>query len=98
MSGESLAQCLAAFAKSDYARQTCEYCNANPADYGQIGGIFEKVRLDGNTLDVKLKYNFEQKSEQLMEQLKRHLRREMPVIKRLTYAKGTTMMTKIISA
>ena len=91
---ESVAQTLAEFVQSDYARQLCSYCNVNPADYGRVEGMFSSVRLSGAELDVKLTTPVEHKLDQLMSRLVTHLRVRAPQIKRLRYERngswGTT--------
>ena len=75
------------FVRSDYAMSLCRYCNADPAEWGQITGMFEAVRLLDGKLEVKLTAPFSQKSVQLLDRLAEHLRTNVShLVKRLVYS------------
>lgn len=93
---ETIAAVLAEFVASDYARNLCTYCNVAPTEYGQITGMFEVVRLNGDRLDVKLQQAFEQRSDRLLDKLVKHLRVRLPVIKRLQYETRSPPSTRIL--
>ena len=85
---ESVAMILGDFVGSRWARSTCEACGVGPTDYGAISGMFESVKVDGSKLTVKLKRNFNQKSQQLLDKLTRHLRKSGLPVKTLQYEEG----------
>ena len=82
---ESLVEALAEFVQSEYAMRLCRNCDAEPTRRGQIGGMFESVRLIDAMVDVKLTAPFMQKSDQLLDNLAEHLRHRVPQIKRMEY-------------
>ena len=59
---DCLAEVLAEFCQSNYARTMCEYCDAGGTDRGNIWGIFSSVVRRDDTVKVKLQSNFEQRS------------------------------------
>jgi len=91
-----VAQVLQEFVQSDYAIQVCNYCNVNPAGYGQLDVMFDSVQLEGTTLKVKLQYQFEQRAEKLMDRLAKHLRERMPQLRMLQYNLRSDTHTKMI--
>lgn len=83
-----LREILSEFACSEYVARICRYCSVNPADSGQISGVFESVELRNAKLDVKLTKPLTQKSDQLLGHLAEHLRARAPHIERLEYTIG----------
>lgn len=96
LDGDKVAQVLTEFVQTDYALQTCEYCNVGPTDYGQVWGMFESVRPIDSRLVIKLKPSFEQRSEKLLDKLKLHLQKRMPEISSLEYKSRTITKTLIV--
>ena len=93
LDAESVASVLTEFVESDYARRLCDTCGVGGTDYGQLGGMFESVRLRGTGIELRLKRSFEQKSVSLLDRLTKHLRQRMPQCERLQYIQGTTTRT-----
>ena len=96
LDGDSITLALEEFVQSDWARQACNYCNVGPTDHGKLWGMFETVRVQDTTLVVKLKRAFEQRSNQLLDRLTKHLRARLPQVKRLQYEQGTTTRTIVL--
>ena len=96
LDSEDVANVLGDFAMSDYVRQLCDYCNVQPTDYGTIRCLFKSVRTDGAKLVVKLNPTVEQRSEKLLDRLKKHLRATMPAIKQIHYEQGSPPTTRTI--
>jgi len=92
-----VAEVLTEFVQTDFALQTCEYCNVAPTDYGQVWGMFESVKPVDSRLVIKLKSGLEQRSEKLLHKLARHLRERMPEISSIQYQKGTITQTVMVS-
>ena len=98
---ESVYAVLQEFAASDYAKAICEYCNVSPSQWGQARDMFAEVRLVGgpggpaSTVVIVLSRAFEQRSEKLLERLKRHFRQRMPgQVQRLQYETKSPPSTK----
>ena len=98
---ESVYAVLQEFAASDYAKAICEYCNVSPSAWGQARDMFAEVRLVGgpggpaSTVVIVLSRAFEQRSEKLLERLKRHFRQRMPgQVQRLQYETKSPPSTK----
>lgn len=96
LDSDDVANVLGEFARSDYVRQLCDYCNVQPTDYGTIRCLFKSVRTDGAKLVVKLNPTVEQRSEKLLDRLKKHLRATMPAIKQIHYEQGSPPTTRTI--
>ena len=94
--GGSVALVLTEFVRSDYARQLFDYCNVQPTDYGQLGGMFESVQLVDTKLVIKLSRAVEQRSDKVLDRLAKHLRTRMPQIERLQYESGSPPTTRTI--
>ena len=83
---DRVTRALTEFVQTDYAGTVCRYCNVNPAAIGQIGCIFESVKIiEDAKLDVKLHGPVEHKADQILNKLAAHLRATVPQLKRLQY-------------
>ena len=96
---DDVAYVLTEFCLTDYARQTCQYCNVAPSEFGSIHGMFKSVRLDDAYLFVKLRPSFNQRSTQLLDKLVKHLRASGLGLTRLFHEKESpkSVSTYIIS-
>ena len=83
---DNLVRVLSGFVRSEYAVKLCRYVDANPADCGQISGMFESVRLVDGVLDVKLTRPFTHQAVPILDRLAEQLRAEAPHIMRLEYS------------
>ena len=66
----------------------CRYDLNAQMDDGQIGNVFESVRLADATLIVKLKRAYGERNEVLMERLSRYLRVRIPQIAEMKDCSG----------
>lgn len=71
---QSVARVVQEFVNSDYCVRLCNYRNMEPTDFGQIRGMFELVRLDGNRVTVRLKRVLNERNEALLDRLAVYLR------------------------
>ena len=78
LDGALVAQVLEEFVKSDYARTVCDYCNVQPMSYGNLRGMFEEVKLVDSKIVLRLNDAFQQRAEQILGRLVKHLRARMP--------------------
>jgi len=99
----ALTQVLQEFFEADYARRLCDQYNLQPiigsAPTASIGLMFESLRLMDTTLVVRLVPVFEQRSEQLLDQLVKHLRVKkavLPNLECLQYESKSPPLTRTI--
>ena len=74
MNKDSVVLVLSEFVRSDYARTTCNYCNVQPTDYGQIGGMFECVVVADHKIEVKMQQAFSDAKSHLLDRLSMYFR------------------------
>ena len=95
-----LAQVLLEFVQAPYAKRLIEEGDVQPligAPSKQlIGIVFESVKLNDNRLEVRLKRNFEQRSERLLEKLVKHLQERMPQLEQLLFVAKSPPSTRTI--
>lgn len=78
---DSVVMVLREFVQSDYAMQIFTYSNIQSVtDYGEIRGMFEYVRVDNTTIEVKMKKAFDDRNTALLDRLSKYLRARIPSI------------------
>jgi len=98
MERAQLVEVLTEFVKSDYGRRLCDEAKVQPmiGSNDILSVMFTKVVLTDAKLVVRLHRVFEQRSERLLEQLKKHLRAKMPQLERLQYEASSPPSTRTI--
>ena len=76
--------------------EICKYCNVGPTELGKIGSTFKAVNVDGDSLHVQLHQAVEQRSEKVLDRLAKHLRVNLPQVKRVKYECKSPPSTRTI--